>query len=218
MDHLQRLLAAKPAAVNERKSWLIAPKKKARVNVEKIVGGRPKRRRPRRAAVDKKLDPDLGDSPALNFDEALVSCSTTAARKSHLKKIAAILSRNCCDPASRPIDDEALLDRHFTAEGMHMVASALAENNFSSGPNYISTWSCSVSETRQAEIGGFLERKRKKVNRTLLKFGKPARQAIELPLIAMCQSESCWQQAPLVQGGPALPVATAVIGTALMLR
>ena len=97
-----------------------------------------------------------------------------------------------------------------------MVASALAEENLSSGPNYISSWSCSVSETR--EICGFLERKRKKVNRTLLKFGEPARQAIELPLIAMCQSESCWQQAPLVQGGPALPVATAVIGSALMFR
>ena len=62
-------------------------------------------RRLRRAVVDKKLYPDLGDSPTLNFEEALVSCSTTAARKSHLKKIAAILRRKCRDPWLRRIDD-----------------------------------------------------------------------------------------------------------------
>ena len=97
MDQLQQLLAAKPAAVKERKSWLIEPRKKAMINVKKIVGGRPKTRRPRKAVVDKKLYPDLGEVPTLNFEEALVSCSTTAARKSHLKKIAAILRRKCRD-------------------------------------------------------------------------------------------------------------------------
>ena len=96
-------------------------------------------KRPRKA-VDNKLYPDLNEASTINFEEALVICSTTAARKSHLKKIATILRRKCRDPQLPQLDDKTLLDRHYTAEGLHTVAAALAAEKLSLGPNYISSW------------------------------------------------------------------------------
>lgn len=148
------------------------------------------------------------------LENAGMSGSTLKSHNCRLRQVASLLRREA--GASALTSDSALRDAHYNEKGMKLIGAALAAEGLSSGTNYISSWSSEISEAN--EITGFLQRKRQKINKTLLKYGGLSRQALELPVTALAGSDNLWSWEPLVPRGPVLPQATVLINTALMFR
>ena len=167
-------------------------------------------------ALLRRKDPrPLTTAEQKRFETSMVSKRTAAVRKSHLKKVTAILRREFLQE-SRQDSTRVMLEKWFTVDGITRVSAALAAEGISSAAHYLTTWKGEIDE--KVKIAKKVKKRKRLCARTLKKYGRPASQAVEIPLGVLQSMPWRLRKRALHTGGLMYPGQAALTMSLLMLR